>query len=227
MIEHDVVQGSREWHERRTVTGPTAGQFHRILTPRTQKLSTQIKPYICELLVAERLGPLVNDEKSQFMDRGSELEADAIKFYRFMRSDRETREVGFVTLDDGSAGCSPDLLVDEAGGLEIKCLSAPKHVQAVLWPPDDYVCQIQGCMWITEREWWELLCYNPAMDSCLKRFHRDEAFIDKLASAVAQFNEHLAEARARFNAISPPRQPAPELSLDEIGFPGEEYANVG
>ena len=224
MIEHDVEQGSRAWLELRTKTGPTASQFHRILTPKKQTLSTQIRPYMCELIAEARLGPMVGDEKSQFMERGSDLEDDAIAFYRFMRSDRKTRKVGFVTLDDGSAGCSPDLLVDDDGGVEVKCLGLAKHVQAMLWPPDDYVCQIQGCMWICERDWWELLCYNPSMDSSLRRFQRDEAFIGKLASAVAQFNEQLAEAKGRFDAMSPPRQPAPEPTLDHLR--GEEFAHV-
>lgn len=196
MIVLDCAQGSEEWLRAR-VGIPTASQFHRILTPKTGKLSTASDTYAYELLAEEMLGHSIDEGSSDFMTRGTSMESRAVEYYEFRR-DARTERVGFILRDDRLAGCSPDRLVGGDGGLEIKCPSAAAHVSYMLGSDSDkYKCQVQGALWLTGRRWWDWLSFNPEMPPVLVRFVRDEAFIAKLAGAVDQFIAYLDECRDR------------------------------
>ena len=191
MIHLDVEQGSDEWIQARLGI-PTASQFHRIITPKTLKLSQSADGYAYELLAEEILGHPIDEAESMFMSRGSQMERDAVKFYEFTQG-VQTERAGFILRDDRLVGCSPDRLVGADGGLEIKCYSAANHVAAMLNAEAEKAkCQIQGGLWITGREWWDRLSYNPEMQSVITRSYRDEKFITVLADAVNQFVEFLA-----------------------------------
>ena len=47
-----------------------------------------------------------------------------------------------------------------------------------------YWQQIQGCMWITQRDWWDFFAYHPKMRHVLVRVKRDNEYIAKLAAEV-------------------------------------------
>jgi hypothetical protein len=49
-----------------------------------------------------------------------------------------------------------------------------------------YWQQIQGCMWISQREWWDFFAYHPEMPHVLVRVERDEDYIAKLAEEVTK-----------------------------------------
>jgi len=199
MIRLDVPQGGAEWIAARLGL-PTASQFHRILTPKTLKPSEQAVGYLHELLAEWLLGEPVSPEVSQFMERGQELEEQAVAWYE-MQHDVTVDRVGFCLLDDRRAGCSPDGLIGTDGGLEIKCPSAAVHVGHLLdVDAGRYTLQIQGGLWITEREWWDFVSYHPTLPVASLRVHRDERIIAALASAVGAFSARLAEARVALEA---------------------------
>lgn len=88
-------------------------------------------------------------------------------------------------------GCSPDGLIDENGGLEIKSPKSPRvHIERFLDKliPDEYIPQVQGCMWVTGREWWDFASFDPRMPPShqilIIRAHRDEKFIANLEKEV-------------------------------------------
>jgi hypothetical protein len=207
VIRLDCRQGSAEWIEARLGI-PTASQYHRIITPKTGKLSSQAEGYAYELLAEELLGHSLDEGASDFMARGTALEQSAIRLYEFQR-DVTTERVGFILRDDRLTGCSPDRLVDVDGGLELKCPSAKVHVGYMLGQDADaYKCQVQGGLWLTGRDWWDWLSYNPEMAPVLIRFQRDEPFIARLAAVVDQFISYLDECRLRLVAggyLSPER----------------------
>lgn len=195
MIRVPCEQGSVEWSKARSGI-PTASAFHRIITPATGRLSAQATGYIHELVAERILGVSMDQVVSEWAERGREMEESARTYYETQR-DIDVDRVGFCLRDDRRAGCSPDGLVGDDGGLEIKCPSAPVHVSYVLGEAGaKYRCQIQGSLWVTGREWWDFLSYNPAMRSIVVRFERDEEFIEKLASAVDEFTERLDKAMA-------------------------------
>lgn len=191
-----MEQGSAQWIAARLGL-PTASQFSRILTPRTLKPSASAERYLWELLAERIIGQPANDASTKFMERGKAMEAQAVAFYELQRG-VDTRRVGFVTRDDGLVGCSPDRFVGDDGLLEIKCASAAVHVGALLGGvTDEYRAQVQGQLWITGRQWCDLLYFNPEMPPVLTRMERDPEFIAALSQAVGSFAERLADGAHR------------------------------
>lgn len=196
MIVHDCQQNTKEWLDARCGI-PTASQFSRILTP-TGLVSTASKSYRNELIFDRFMGS-IESEATAFMARGSEMEIEAVSWYELTRA-VDTEAVGFVTDDEGVYGSSPDRLVGDNGGMEIKCLSGPNHVGILLGDllADKHKPQVQGNLWVTEREWWDVVAFNPVMQTDAVRVERDELFIAKLAKSMSIFVEKLEEGWAKF-----------------------------
>jgi hypothetical protein len=148
--------------------------------------------YLRELAHEVLTGDLTEGFSNAHMDRGTEQEDDARRLYAFL-TDTDPRTVGFVR--SGGAGCSPDSLIGENGGLEIK--SALGHIQIErLFKktlPSEHKAQVQGNLWICEREWWDFMSFCPKLPPLIVRVYRDEVYIASIATAVKQFNEELAE----------------------------------
>ena len=189
MIVHHCTQGSPEWFELRRGI-PTASNFDRILTPKTGKPSASADPYISEL-IAERyhIGPLDELEAtaSDAMKQGLALEPEARHRYE-AETGVAVAQVGFVTTDDGRLGCSPDGLVGDSGGLEVKCPSGKTHVgylrERVL--PDDYKAQVHGSLIVTGRKWWDFVSYCHGLPLFRVRVVPDE-YTDRLREALYLF----------------------------------------
>lgn len=209
MIVLDMPQGSPEWFMARLGI-PTASQFSRILTAKTRKLAAGSETYLHELLSEWITGIPFQGNLPGFVERGTQLEPDAIAWYEFDRG-VTTTEVGFCLRDDRLVGCSPDRLVGEDGGLEIKCPGAKGHVANVLGMTDDHNAQVQGCLWITGRAWWDLVSYHPDIPPVVVRIERDEDYIRDLNAAMSEFLARLQSARAKL--IAHGAVPATELDM--------------
>ena len=199
MIIHRVEQGSLEWLTLRLGL-PTASEFHKILTPGG-KLSAQARPYAIRLITEELLQRSLETLTGiEWMERGKELEPLAVKAYEF-RQDIETEPVGFLTTDDGLIGCSPDRLVGDDGLLEIKCPAPHTHVGYMLdGPGKDYRPQVQGQLYVSERDWVDWLSYSPEMPMVVVRTERDEPYIRALAAELDAFLDMKAELMERVRA---------------------------
>ena len=177
------TQGSDEWLQSR-LGKPTASNFGKLITP-TGKGSTSAEAYINELIAQRITGELPEFYTNSAMERGNELEPAAKDLYEFTTG-FEVVEVGLCLHDEFECGASPDGLIDDDGGIEIKCPLPHTHVAYLRDGnmPLKYVPQIQGCLWITQREWWDFMSYHPSMEDLVVRVYRYEAYIKKLADAV-------------------------------------------
>lgn len=194
MIRVACEQGSDEWRMARLGI-PTASQFGKIITPKTLKMSEQSHPYAHKLLAEQILGRPQDDESFGFARRGQEMETAARGYYEFIR-DVTVERIGFIMSDDRKVGASPDGFVNADGLLEIKCPSAPVHVGYLL---DDagigYRAQVQGQLWIAERDWVDTVSYHPELPDVIRRQGRDDIFIRALATAIDAFLEYMEKAR--------------------------------
>lgn len=188
MIEvFDVEQGTSAWHECRLGI-PTASRFSDILAKGEGKMRAR---YLRDLAAETMRGWVEMDGYTNgHMERGKIMEEEAREFYAFSRG-VEPVQVGFIR--NGRAGASPDSLVGDAGGLEIK--TALGHIQIERLQrrelPSEHRAQVQGSLWITERQWWDFVSYSPDLPPLIIRVERDEEYIAQLANAVEAFNTEL------------------------------------
>ena len=186
MARHiDVEQGTDEWLEARLGV-PTASMFGKFITPTGRK-SSQAEGYINQLIAERVTGEPTQFFKSEAMQRGNDLEPCARDMYELMTGN-EVIEMGLLLHDTLSAGCSPDGLIGGDGGLEIKCPNPDTHVANLRRNDIDpkYIPQVQGCMWVTERIWWDFVSYHPQMEVLIVRVERDDKFIKALEEYVTE-----------------------------------------
>lgn len=195
MIRCEAPQGSTDWFIDRLGI-PTGSMFHRLLTPRL-KPSSSATAYLFEIL-AEDFAPIPHDGSAgAWADRGIEMEAEAVKWYEFDR-DVKVEQVGFIMSDDGSTGGSPDGLVGDDGGVEIKCKKLTTHIGYLLGEDEHHHrCQCQGYLWITGRKWWDLVFYNPILPPVVRRYEPEQEWLDAFLPQLEKFQARLSEARAR------------------------------
>ena len=193
MIILDCEQRSEEWHAARRGI-PTASNFGCILTP-TGKPSTQAEGYMLKLLAAWATGKTEDAYQNAWMERGSEIEAEARDWYEF-HSDADVQQVGLVYRDETRlVACSPDGLVPD-GGFECKCPAGSTQVGYLLDGrlPMKYIPQVQGSMYVTGRKWWDFLSYHPDFTKqLLIRVERDEQYIGLLHAALTKFVAKMIE----------------------------------
>jgi hypothetical protein len=199
----DCVQGTPEWAAAR-IGIPTASEFSRLVTS-TGAASKSLSGYANELAAELFAGQTLDAfEGNVWMNRGKDMEAAAVDLYAFT-TDADVQRVGFVTNDAGLAGCSPDALVGDDGGLEIKCLKAERHIAARLYyqkygkAPTDYIQQVQGSLLITGRAWWDLSFFHPELPPLTIRHFPDKemhgALIKGIADVLAERDAALASMR--------------------------------
>ena len=202
-----IEQGSPEWLAARCGK-ITASRFKDVLSqPRSKRdkeagvLSGTAKTYMLTLAAETLTGCPEEVPTTKAMQHGNDYEPVARDLYMQITG-AKVKTVGFVDHPtERSVGCSPDGLVGENGGVEIKCPYTTRvHLGYILDGHKAHDAQIQGGMWVTEREWWDFITYDPRANPLESlglahiRVYRDEAFIDTLQSAVRNFRERLEEA---------------------------------
>jgi len=177
-------QGTEGWLAAR-LSKPSASCFSKLIT-MTGKPSASADAYINQLLGERLTGKSEPHYKSEAMILGTEREPEARADYEFI-SGNKVDQYGFILDDTESYGCSPDGLIGDDGGLEIKCPA--QTTQAGYWRDPQsgvkkYYQQIQGCMWVTGRKWWDFFSFHPRMPHVLVRVTRDDEYIEKLSQQV-------------------------------------------
>ncbi len=223
----DVKQHSQEWIEARCAI-PTASEFHNLITPKGKIRDGEMpKSYLARKLAEKWGGPLPGFG-SWAMDNGNILEGEALPYVEF-EYNWQVQRVGFITTDDGRVGCSPDGLIGDFGGIEVKCPEAPTHVRYLMARgiPDDYAAQVQGSMFVTGRKQWTFLSYRRHYPPLIVHAVPDEEFQESLASALMLFCNDLQQSwdyLVELNGGPPPRR-IPMTFSDEIRR-GAEYADL-
>lgn len=187
----DLPQGSEEWLKARAGFC-TASKFKDVLAKVKVGEAAGRRNYRMQL-VTERLTGLPQDSyRNTAMEYGTAMEPEACAAYEISTGEI-VEHVGFIQ-GDTWIGASPDGLLGDDGGLEIKCpYQSTVHVETLQGGvvPSEHIAQIQGGMWISGRKWWEFVSFDPRMPEKLRLFvvrvKRDDAYIAKLAEEVKAF----------------------------------------
>lgn len=185
-------QGTEEWLKARLGV-PSASNFSKVVTTKGQR-STSFMGYVNALIAEKLTGDPTYVKITEPMERGTSLEDEARAMYQLI-NDTDVRQVDFIKHPNMEVGCSPDGLIDVKcdrgliGGLEIKCPLQGTHVEYLRAGkvPSKYMLQVQGCMFVTGRGYWDFMSYHPKMKPLIVRTYRDDDLINELAT-------HLQEA---------------------------------
>jgi predicted phage-related endonuclease len=197
MIIDTAVQGTREWKDARGGI-PTASAFDMLITSKGEP-SKQWQKYMYALAVERITGVKEDGYKNDAMLRGIEMEAEARKMYELI-TDSVVETVGVCYPDEKKLwGCSPDGLVGKDGALEIKCPTAPVHVEYILEGklPTAYFQQTQGQLFITGRKWVDFMSYYPGIKPLIIRVMPDKDFLHKLRVELELFTTELNDVVER------------------------------
>ena len=140
---------------------------------------------------------------------GTRNEAGALTEYQ-METGNRVALVGFVKREDW-AGCSPDGLIGENGGLEIKCPFGLRKDEVPMFKTladqPHYYDQIQFSLWVTKRKYWDFYQWSPR-GTMLELVEASEDWRDKNLPILHQFYAEYLDEREHNAAIhlEPKRQ---------------------
>lgn len=192
-----AIQGSEEWRGQRSGK-LTASRFADVMAfdkrTGTKPLDARTK-YMQQIVFERTSGSPVHEIGSKSMNWGTEIE-------EFAREAYELETGNIVQLAEfvlhpvyDFIGCSADGLVGIDGGIESKSPhNEAVHISTLLeGMPECHIPQVQGCMFVTGRKWWDFISYDPRQCERLRlyvqRVYRDDAYISELAAHLIQFNK--------------------------------------
>ncbi len=183
---HECQQGSPEWFAVR-LGKVTASCFGDAVAGGQGKVR---KTYMIKLIAERMTGESENGYTNATIQRGSEVELLAREYYELL-NDCPVRQVGFIERDE-YIGASPDGLVGDDGMLEIKCPFSSTHIRYIIEErlPTAYKKQVQGQLWVAEREWVDFISYDPRVHQkpyFCERVYRDEEYIKELQIKIYMF----------------------------------------
>lgn len=205
----DCQQGTDEWRAARAGIA-TASEFGAVLArPKDGRGEAVTRRNYRDRLVVERLAgrPVENGFTTAAIRQGTEREPTARVAYEIGRR-TFISEVGVCLHDSIECGASPDGLIGSDGGVEIKCPEISAHIAYLKRTdePPEYRAQIQGNLWITGRQWWDFISFNPEFPAALRmvvrRVQRDDAYIKQLELAVRLFMDEVRADEAELRAVA-------------------------
>lgn len=192
-----IEQGSPEWFAMRAGK-ITASRIADVMAKGRGTTESATRSKYRAQIITERLTGVSqeDDYETEPMRRGKEMEPFARAAYEAEHGFL-VEQVAFV--DHPSlymAGCSPDGLVAEDGGCEIKCPNTTTHVRWLIAGevPAEHQKQMHWCMAVTGRKWWDFVSYDnrlpdPDLFLFTRRLARDEKVIADMEAAAREFNE--------------------------------------
>jgi len=231
----DCKQQSPEWLAAR-LGKVTASEIDALVSPEL-KIRTGKGPqtYLYRKVAEKLLGYMPESATTFTMAQGTVIEAEAIPWYSFEHNVQVDR-VGFCESDDGRIGFSPDGLIGEDGGIEVKSPQPAKAVEYLLENevPVDYRLQVQFSLYVSGRKWWKFISYSrqlpalvihvephaetfKAFDMALKIFH------EKFDAKLAQVAKMKAEYEAPLNAEHDKAIEAMRANTPDGELPGEKW----
>ena len=134
------------------------------------------------------------------MQHGNDFEGQAILKYMEVTGAKVEYAQKFIKLDDFIGG-TPDGFIGEDGLIEVKCpFNGGNHLKSLLtneiYNPE-YLYQIQGYLWVTNRKWCDFVTYDPDLIEGLQiniiRIERDDQLIEAIKLVMEEVKEKLRE----------------------------------
>lgn len=196
------LQGTEKWHADRSGR-VTASRFKDVMAwGKPDKNGKRVPQgarttYMHELCFERLAKRAKHSVSSKSLAWGHEQEKPSHDAYEMLTGNVVTKSGFIVHPKYDWLGCSPDGLIDIDGGIESKNpFSEAIHVRTWLeGMPEEHMPQVQGCMFVTGRKWWDFLSFDSRQDEeCqlyIETIYRDEDYIANLHKELVQFNLEL------------------------------------
>ena len=193
-----MKQGTEEWKQFKLGL-VSASRIGDLMARTKSGPSASRKNYMMELLCQRLTGEREEGFTSPAMQWGIDTEPLARAEYEAITGNW-VDEIGFICHPTiPMFGVSPDGLVGDDGGIEIKCPNTATHIDTYLnWTiKKDYIYQMQTLMSCTGRQWCDFVSYDPRLPEDIRikiiRVNRDEEMIAGIEESVIEFNRELDE----------------------------------
>ena len=189
----ECAQRSDEWFS--AICGNVgASSIDKIITTKGEPSKSRTD-YMMTLAAERITGKGEVGFTSIAMLNGIEREAEARTLFEMARG-VEIRQVGLVYKDENKlCHCSPDGLIGDNSGFEVKNPMSKTHVKYLLDGrlPIDYFCQVQFSLYVTERSSWWFMSHYPGIKPFMVEVYRDEKWISKMEIELTLFNDQLED----------------------------------
>jgi putative phage-type endonuclease len=166
MADHNAEQNTTAWHEARKGR-VTASRVGAILGHNPyQSPEDTMREMVREFHKCPR-----EFEGNIATEWGNKHEEEAITDY-MIETGNISKDHGFIPYADW-AGCSPDGLIGENGGLEVKCPFGKKLFKAA--DREYYLDQVLFSLFITDRDWWDFSVWDSKGGLTVERFTKETA----------------------------------------------------
>jgi putative phage-type endonuclease len=198
----EIQQNTDEWLNLRLgiITG---SNINIIVTPTGKAAKNDaMRKYAAEL-AAQRITKRAEENfQSWDMMRGHIQEDIARDIYRDNYA--QVEECGFITNDNLGfvVGCSPDGLVGEDGGIEIKSRKAKFQIETIAAGemPKEYANQVQAFLLVSGRTWCDFVQYSSGMAFYVERVTVDPVRREAIIDAIMAFEDEIERVRNEYLA---------------------------
>lgn len=238
----------------------TASEFATALTPPKTKaaqaageMSDTAAKYLWKLVHATITGKDQPGYQSKSMERGTKDEADAIDAYCRERClwPEDWSEGRIIRIDGTIIGGTPDLCIETdhegPGTGQVKCPD-PHNYLRLWWQyqeqlrkgiaptiPPEYVEQVQGEMWVAERQWCDFIQFDKTLPRSvglfIVRVYRDDEYINNtLAPGIHAFadlvQQRVDDVRQFLSGSSPAEAAAVVSAMSREEDPNNLFAGL-
>lgn len=205
----DPLQRTAEWKLARAAKF-TGSRFNDVLA-RDKRTGKPLKCYydlIWQIVVEHMTQEPVEGPSGYALQWGTDVEPFGAEAYELETGNTIT-PAGFLIHPQYSfVGASPDGLINADGGVELKCpKSSAVHLERfLLGMPEEYRAQVQGCMFVTGRKWWDFASFDPRMPEShrlyITRIERDDKYIAALEQALIEAESLVQEKLIQIRQVA-------------------------
>lgn len=233
-IHRTLAQKSGEWFAARAgkVTGSELGN---LITDKgaIRGWKTGIPNSYLHRKLAERWrGMALQSFQGNYQTEQGELNEERARRYFASILEADIEQVGGIESDDGRLWCSPDGVIGESTGLEIKAPNLDTHIgwmlegQAV---PEEHVLQVQFSLFVSGWKMWRFLSYVKDAAHLAVTVEPDPELQETIGDALAEFTDRFEIGWKQWcdlNGGPPERTAFVPSSQEPVKFTWEEDCDI-
>lgn len=195
-------QGSTSWHQARLGV-ITASEADALISPTFKiRKGDGVDSYLYKKIAEKVLNWSPEMLEGFNMEQGHLIERVALPWFEYEYKCKVKR-VGFCISDDSLTGCSPDGVLEDGTGLEVKAPQGPNMIRYLLEGvvPEQYRVQLQYSLWVTKAPRWKFVAYSMTLPALVVNVEPDPVAQEAITQAVEAFGVRFKDSMNRINQM--------------------------